>query len=255
MVYGTDQGAVEFFLLDSKEWAMLSGATLRHSTPIKALYPNPSGTRVVVVDSSNNAYLGNPVTAEMTPFPQFPTQSVKHVMWDINDSNVVMVWDSRDIHTYVYAPTTRWGPMVSKLGPVEISAGGEISMRPESTPLPANHWPIVATSGVITCQDSSGNLQNMDAPTYGSADQRSNKQHLQFTQKLALLQLKEAWNAALVLDGRAYWLALSNKAMEVMDINMAIRVYRELGDAGMVMGLERIMHYEVFVKEGLPGSG
>lgn len=32
--------------------------------------------------------------------------------------------------------------------------------------------------------------------------------------------------------------------MEVMDIQMAIHVYRQLGDAGMVMGLERIAHVE-----------
>ena len=51
---------------------------------------------------------------------------------------------------------------------------------------------IVSASGAITCQDSSGKLQTVPAPTYGSSEQRLNKQHLQFTQKLALLQLKDA---------------------------------------------------------------
>ena len=32
--------------------------------------------------------------------------------------------------------------------------------------------------------------------------------------------------------------------MDVLDVNMAIRVYRQLGDAGMVLGLERIKPFE-----------
>ena len=41
-----------------------------------------------------------------------------------------------------------------------------------------------------------------------------------------------------------YWHALANKAMQVMDIEMAIRVYRQIGDAGMVMGLEKLKFLE-----------
>tara|TARA_B110000971_G_C19922948_1_gene460127 strand:+ start:471 stop:887 length:417 start_codon:yes stop_codon:yes gene_type:complete len=61
---------------------------------------------------------------------------------------------------------------------------------------------------------------------------------------LALLRLKEAWSAALVLNKSPYWLALANKAMQVMDIQMAVRVYRQIGDAGMVIGLESLKQYE-----------
>ena len=32
--------------------------------------------------------------------------------------------------------------------------------------------------------------------------------------------------------------------MEVLDVQMAIHAYRQLGDAGMVMGLERIAYVE-----------
>ena len=32
--------------------------------------------------------------------------------------------------------------------------------------------------------------------------------------------------------------------MQVMDIEMAIRVYRQIGDAGMVMGLEKLKFLE-----------
>lgn len=35
-----------------------------------------------------------------------------------------------------------------------------------------------------------------------------------------------------------------SQAMEVLDVQMAVHVYRQLGDAGMVMGLERIAYVE-----------
>ena len=55
-----------------------------------------------------------------------------------------------------------------------------------------------------------------------------------FCQAIALLKLELAWQTALELDKRCYWLALSNRAMEMLNIDMAMRVYRQLGDAGMV---------------------
>jgi WD repeat-containing protein 19 len=58
------------------------------------------------------------------------------------------------------------------------------------------------------------------------------------SQALVLLKLESAWEVALELDRRQFWLALSGKAMEMMNIELAMRVYRQLGDAGMVMALQ-----------------
>jgi hypothetical protein len=76
LIYGTSSGNVEFFLLD--EWASLEGATMHHSCSVKELYPNSSGTRVVVLDYEGDAFVGNAVTAELTPFPLFPKVNKKN---------------------------------------------------------------------------------------------------------------------------------------------------------------------------------
>jgi hypothetical protein len=44
-------GQVEIFYL--AEWAVLSGAELRHSANVKSLHPNYLGTRILFVDSTN----------------------------------------------------------------------------------------------------------------------------------------------------------------------------------------------------------
>ncbi|CAE7660587.1 WDR19, partial [Symbiodinium microadriaticum] len=69
-------------------------------------------------------------------------------------------------------------------------------------------------------------------------------QRTRFCQALALHRLEDAWQAALDINKREYWLALSGKAMEMMNVELAIRVYRQLGDAGMVMSLQKCLHVE-----------
>jgi len=243
LFYGSTNGTVDVFMLDS--WTMLEGAALHHSTPITALYPNATGTRLVVVDEACDGFVGNPVSGELTPFPLFP-QGVSKVMWDSapESSGLLYAWDGRDIHTYVYAPCSVKGAMLSKLGAVEIGSRGEITVTPQSLPLTGNNAPIAALRGEITCQDSNGNLVVEAAPHLKPPPDPAAALRFNFTSSLLQLDLKGAWSAARQLNGRAYWYALSYKAMELMDVRLASRVYRELGDAGMVMGLERLVDVE-----------
>ncbi len=63
-------------------------------------------------------------------------------------------------------------------------------------------------------------------------------------QNLALLRLQHAWRSVVKCDERTLYVALGNRALEVMDIQTALNVYRQLGDAGMVMSLETIEDIE-----------
>ena len=76
LFYGTKSGQIDAFLLD--EWTPLAGATLHHSAPIRSLHPNATGTRLVVVDSDGEAFMGNAITSDLTPFPLFP--KVRHAL-------------------------------------------------------------------------------------------------------------------------------------------------------------------------------
>jgi hypothetical protein len=96
LVYGTASGAVETFFLE--QWTALAGATLRHSAPVAAVVPNPSGTRVVVVDDAGSAFVGNAVTADLTPIHDFP-RAAKAVLWDTSVPGAIYAWDGKDMHT------------------------------------------------------------------------------------------------------------------------------------------------------------
>lgn len=64
LIYGTKGGTVEFFCLS--EWALLGGVELKHTSPIKRLWPNYLGTRVVFTDAANAGWLYSPASDKIT---------------------------------------------------------------------------------------------------------------------------------------------------------------------------------------------
>ena len=272
LFYGTEAGAVEVFYLH--EWMTLAGAELRLDNSIKKVFPNQSGTRVVVVDSSNQVFLFNPVTGggvnqSITLFEDTPT-TISNIIWDVNEKNVIHIFEGKYAHSYVYAPTTIKGPLLVKLGPVEVSSEGAVTLRSERVLIGNGLVVLLSTSGSLTCQNVDGHLTTCYHPYFDQLHQHdglespssreskkfigspnpNNKnstpamQRNRFCQSLALLKLEDSWQAALEIDKREYWLALSGKAMEMLNVELAIRVYRQLGDAGMVMSLMKCQHVE-----------
>lgn len=65
-----------------------------------------------------------------------------------------------------------------------------------------------------------------------------------FDALLALGDLKGAWEAAVDLKSRDAWGALCDAALNAMDIDLAIWVFRFQQAASMVLSLERIRHIE-----------
>jgi len=61
------------------------------------------------------------------------------------------------------------------------------------------------------------------------------------SQNLDLGRLKECWDVAYALNSPETWQRLATAAMEALDIELALRIYRQLGDAAMVLGLEKVL--------------
>ena len=226
------------------EWQMLLGVELRIDSPIRKLYPNAVGTRVVVVDTSNRVLLYNPVLGggvnqSITKF-EFSPQNVVNVLWDVSERPVIYLFDGKSLHTYAYAAISMKGAMLSKLGLVDISTEGDITLTPASTDVVPGNIPILCTAGTLVSQTSSGTLVNAVHPFFDSMSDSAekklrSKQNLgkheervlmtRFCQAIALIKLETAWETALELDLRNFWVALSGKAMELLNIELAIRVF------------------------------
>ena len=110
LFFGTEGGTVEMFYLS--EWVLLAGVELRIDNSIKSIYPNPLGTRIVIVDSYSRLYLFNPVTGggynqsiiafeETSEQGPESIQSVSNVLWDLKEKNIIVVVDAKYFHTFV----------------------------------------------------------------------------------------------------------------------------------------------------------
>jgi len=50
-----------------------------------------------------------------------------------------------------------------------------------------------------------------------------------------------------VLKSKELYAVLAKKAMDALDIELSVRVWRELGDASMVLALQQIKYVEVYI--------
>lgn len=272
LFYGTETGSLEVFYL--AELMILSAAEVRLERAITKIFPNAAGTRIVVIDSGNQVYLYNPVTGgggadqSLIRFEAAPS-TVVNVMWDAVEKDVIILNDGKYLYTYVYVSSSMNGSHLTKLGPIEISGDGEILVAPDRVEFPSGKAPLVCINGAVSCQAPDGSMSTFNHPYFdklngsaggvwgdesaprGAAAARNrrgggdpNVLKPEFCQCIALVKLESAWKVALQLDKRAYWFALSNKAMEMLNIELAIRVYRQLGDAAMVQALQDLVHIE-----------
>lgn len=252
--------------------------------PIRTIVPNAAGTRFIYTDATGaylhdplaERLDDRPESLDDDlPLPDFPLSkgARPHILWDQTDPHVFMVHGGGQLHGYAYVARSTRGPHVTKLGAIETGpVDGGVRIQPMAYDFPAGFVPLVSRSGRLLSLSAPASssaslsasrrppvLKTFLAPVYQcllecephlAADKGSTPDgallQAAFNQSLALVRLQDAWRAALRLgdDARQAWLALGNKAVEMLDIGLAVRVYRRLGDAGMVLGLEPLLAVE-----------
>jgi len=248
LIYGCSSGALHFF--STTDWEPLLGCEYRHDCAIYSVFPNEIGTRVVFIDSADRVFLYNGADTTIIEITDIGA-TVNRVMWDSIDECVFVIATDDSLFTYVYSEFTVWGPRATRVGPSKFNKEGELQTSQSGTRVPDSFNPILVRNGVITGQFKNGTIDKLTLRTHTDADVRSirksdNKKGLPtcFAQNLTLLRLKPAWSIASLEGSENLWRCLSEKAMEVLNLEMAIKVYRHLGDAGMVLTLEKLVDIE-----------
>lgn len=222
LIYGTQSGSIHYYYIsDNREVN-----EYKHDVGIKNLFPNSKGTRIVFIDENHTGNLYNPVNDQIKPIANFSANTTS-VLWDVADPNVFISTDGVNFSVYVYADMTISGPTVTHIGQSVTSPGS---------------LPILLHNGGVVAQSKSGEIGSKTIlethETLGRRDMRA------LDAALALLKFEEAWEIGLVMNDEESWLKISTAALHHLDIELALRGYRKVKDAAMVLYLQKLVCVE-----------
>ncbi|XP_071847434.1 WD repeat-containing protein 19-like isoform X2 [Apostichopus japonicus] len=227
LVYGTNTGELYFFYIE--DWSVVN--EFRHVVGIRRLFADNTGTRLVFIDDKSDAFIYNPVNDHILEIPDF-SPTIKEIFWEnwASDRGVFVAYDEAMLYTFVYSPETVTGPSV-------VLAG--------STKLPFSQKPLMLYGGEVTCQTGSGKVSNVQLTTHNFMERPNelSPQELQsaIEKSITLKRYREAWMLCQLLNSKEAWMNLATAALLHMDLVLAMRVYRHIGEAGMVLSLKNIM--------------
>ena len=110
-------------------------------------------------------------------------------------------------------------------------------------------FPVLFSLGKVTCQVPGGRIHTELLSTHAplvdpERPTNGDRGRDRFVAALNMNRLQDAWEVATQMQMPEMWEQLAHRAMTHMEIEFAIRVYRFVGDASMVMSLERLEHIE-----------
>ena len=85
--------------------------------------------------SSSNLLKGGGLNQSITEFKDAPSNIISAI-WDLKERNVVHLFDGKFLHTYIFVQYSVRGPLLLKIGPVEVSADGEVTLTPDKIEIP-----------------------------------------------------------------------------------------------------------------------
>lgn len=237
LIYGTHSGSIVYVYLPE----LVIVSDVRHQHPIASIFPNELGTRLVYFDApvsapvASSSYFYSPIDDSTIPVSKLPP-SAKGVLWDTADWRVFVGYDSNSFFVYVYTALSIDGPSISQASSQAIKMPGP------------NLLPVLVHDGSVICQAPSGAVSSVLLPTHSAISQLSqargsagvDKIRACFTQTLALGRLARAWDLAAALKHKDIYVALGKACMRCLDVSLAIRAFRAVGDAGTVMALQRV---------------
>ena len=230
LIWGTDMGAIGYFLLE--DWTIVS--EFKHITGIKDMVAEPGGTKVAFIDTKNQGYIYNPNTDQLVLMKDLP-ESTKKILWDQSpmDKDKLIAYDGEAMHTFILDLDNVSGATVTHLG---------------QTKVPLGQFPILLYAGEVSLQTQSGKLVKVTLSSHDITHNIGNFSPDQLRQllvkNLALGRHTNGWAICDVLDNENDWNTLAKSALQKLEVDFAIRVYRQLKNVSMVWSLDDIRDIE-----------
>lgn len=200
--------------------------------PLKRAFPNPSCTRVVLITEADSLQVLNPITEVASPAEGFKADH-RNILWDMADSTVFVSYDQTEFVTFICSSHSRHGPTCESVLVRDTPNDNLV------TEIPMDCIPIGLHRGVVIGQHSaSGVLESIPLKTHAQTTLRVANPEA-FYNNFSLNRLR--WSSQNISTPQEAE-DLAVKALHMLDIELAIRVYRQLSQPSMVLCLEKIKH-------------
>ena len=175
-------------------------------------------------------YVYSPMTDALVLVRELPA-STKLILWDQSpaDKEVLVGYDGETLHTFIVDMDNVAGPSVTFLG---------------MTRIPLGQHPILVFSGEVSLQTQSGKLVKLTLSTHtitaniGDLKTEELRELLQSNIKLG--RLINGWAICDLLNSEEDWERLAKAALERLEVEFGIRVYRNTRNISMVWSLEEL---------------
>lgn len=232
LIYGTSIGGLHYFYIE--DWNFV--VEHRHMAGIRKVFPDATGAHLVFIDEKSDGYIYNSADDTVINIPDF-SPTVHGVVWENwpLDKGVFVAYDSEKMYTYVYCQTSVHGSRVLFVG---------------ASKLPFGQVPVLLYNGEITLQTPGGKITNLLLATHthvfneNPTELGPNDLKIAIQQCVNLKRFKDAWIYCSILKQADMWREVGKSALQSMELEFAIRVYREVGDVGMVSSLQNIKNTE-----------
>ncbi|XP_078534454.1 WD repeat-containing protein 19 isoform X1 [Lissotriton helveticus] len=272
LIYGTDTGVIQYFYIE--DWQYVN--EYRHTVGVRKVFPDPSGTRLVFIDEKSDGFVYCPVNDSVYEIPNL-SPSIKGILWENfpTDKGVFCACDDDKIYTYAFHKDTIQGSKVILAGGTKLPFShkplmlhnGELTCQTQSGK--TNHFYLNTHSFLGNLKESGSNdLKQMLTQTLTlkrGLPAQTRVQHLfastqaqdvasTFKARTPLswpaptdssaYGFSEAWEVCKIRNEQSGWNELARACLHHMEVEFAVRVYRTIGNVGMVMSLEQIKGIE-----------
>uniref|UniRef100_A0A9J2PQJ5 Anaphase-promoting complex subunit 4 WD40 domain-containing protein n=1 Tax=Ascaris lumbricoides TaxID=6252 RepID=A0A9J2PQJ5_ASCLU len=231
-IYCTDGGHLHYFSLEDGSYVN----EYRHIAGIRMIFPEPDGIRLCFFDERLDAYIYSPVDDALSKVPDIEsTAHFTSCLWEnfTVDRDTFVICDTTTLHVFLFSKNQIDGQSLMKIGMTQI---------------PYGHKPLMLCKGIVHCQTQSGRtgtvlLESHKTDMVLDGKSAAALQKL-LDQALTLKRWLNAWRICDFTKSKEHWRKYAFAAMQNADVELAIRVLKQIDDVALVWALEEVQFIE-----------
>lgn len=208
---------------DLRSWTV--ALQYRNDIGIKLLCSDRHGIRVIFVDDQGKAsmYMAAPFSGESV-LPVSEPANLTGFLWDSHDNDLFIGFNKTVCNIYVFVRQSLEGPKIQRVAEMRLLSGA----------------PVLLSRGEMVVMNDAERMTTLQLSTHSRQENKAKR--LEILRKM--YKLEAAWDLCKVLGDRKEFEALYQVAVETLNIRLALRVQRHLGNVAQVRFLEEIQHFD-----------